>query len=228
MPDQMIEASAINGQLDSLLASAGVVIFYLVVWGLVFAGTALFVGVVIPFITGDSLLFAAGIITASSDQLSIWVLSAGVAVAAFASDQVGFALGRRFGRPYLDRRGGPWVQRMIARTDRFYKLFGWWSVVIARYIPWARVFIPVIAGVGKMSFLRFATANLVGAVSWGVLITVLGYFAAINPQVRPLAYIIAGIVIFASVIAGFRAWRKDRSLRLASTASTDKTETSVE
>ena len=215
MPGRMIEASAINGELSSVLADAGAIIFYLVVWGLVFAGTALFVGVVIPFITGDSLLFAAGIITATSDQLNIWILAIGVAISAFASDQVGFALGRRFGRPYLDRRGGPWVQRMIARTERFYTLFGWWSVVIARYIPLARVFIPVIAGVGRMSFLRFATANLVGAVSWGVLITVLGYFAAINPQVRPLAYVIAGLVIAASIVAGIRAWMKDRAVRLS-------------
>ena len=206
-------ASALGDQLSDFLATVGVVTFYLAVWGLVFAGTALFVGVFIPFLTGDSLLFAAGIVAASADGVSIWVLAAGVGIAAFAGDQVGFLLGRRLGRPYLDSKGGPRTRRAIARTERFYELFGWWSVVIARYIPWARVFIPVIAGVGRMAYWRFVTANLVGAAGWGVLITVAGYLAASNPQMRVAAYVVAGLAITASVIAGIHAVRADRAVR---------------
>jgi membrane-associated protein len=205
--------SALGGQLSDFLSTVGVVTFYLAVWGLVFAGTALFVGVFIPFLTGDSLLFAAGIVAASADGISIWVLAAGVGVAAFAGDQVGFVLGRRLGRPYLDSKGGPRTRRAIARTERFYELFGWWSVVIARYIPWARVFIPVIAGIGRMAYWRFVTANLVGAAGWGVLITVAGYLAASNPQMRVAAYVVAGLAITASVIAGIHAVRADRAVR---------------
>lgn len=197
-------------QLADYLSQVGPVVFYLAVWGLVFAGTALFLGVFIPFITGDSLLFGAGIVAASTDKISIWVLAIGVGLAAFAGDQVAFILGRHFGRPYLTKRKGRWIQRGIARAERFYELFGWWSVVIARYVPWGRVFIPPVAGIGGMAYWRFLTANLVGAVSWGAAITVIGYFAASNPQVRPVAYVIAGIVIVASIIAGIRAWRLDR------------------
>jgi len=207
--------SALGEDLTRFLEHVGVGVFYLAVWGLVFAGTALFVGVFIPFLTGDSLLFAAGIVAATADGISIWVLAIGVAIAAFAGDQVGFVLGRRLGRPYLDRAGGPRTRRAVARTERFYELFGWWSVVIARYVPWARVFIPVIAGVGRMSYWRFVTANLVGAVGWGVLITVAGYFAASNPQLRVAAYVVAGLAITASVIAGIRAVRADRAARRA-------------
>ncbi len=205
-------ASAISTQLHDFLVSVGPVLFYLAVWGLVFAGTALFVGVVIPFLTGDSLLFAAGIIAGTaSDNINIWILAIGVGIAAFASDQVGFWEGRRFGKPALERRGGAWVRKAVAKTERFYELFGWWSVVIGRYIPWGRVFVPPIAGISRMSYLRFATANLVGALAWGVTITVIGYFAAQNPQIRVLAYVIAGVVIVISVIAGIRAWRLDRT-----------------
>jgi membrane-associated protein len=204
-----------GGQLADLLSQVGPITFYLAVWGLVFAGTALFLGVAIPFITGDSLLFGAGIVAASSDRLSIWILAIGVGLAALAGDQVGFVLGRHFGRPYLTKRKGRWIQGAIARTERFYELFGWWSVVIARYVPWGRVFIPPVAGIGKMAYWRFLTANLVGAVSWGVSITVIGYFAASNPQVRPVSYVIAGVVIVASIVAGIRAWRLDRSARRA-------------
>jgi membrane-associated protein len=64
-----------------------------------------------------------------------------------------------------------------------------------------------------MAYWRFLTANLVGAVSWGVAITLIGYWSASNPQVRPFAYVIAAIVIIGSVVAGIRAWRLDRRRR---------------
>jgi membrane-associated protein len=105
------------------------------------------------------------------------------------------------------------VQAGVRRAERFYELFGWWSVVISRYIPWGRVFIPPIAGISAMRYWRFLTANIVGALSWGVLITVIGYFAAVNPSVRPVAYIVAGVVIAASIVAGIRAWVLDRRSR---------------
>ena len=220
----LLPASSIDGQLADFLANSGAVLFYLAVWGLVFVGTALFVGLIIPFLTGDSLLFAAGIIAGTaSDHISIWILASGVGVAAFAGDQVGFWTGRRLGKPVLTRRGGAWVRKAIARTERFYELFGWWSVVIGRYIPWGRVFIAPIAGISRMSYARFATANLVGALTWAVAITVIGYFAASNPQVRVASYIIAGVVIAISLIAGIRAWRMDRRARADEAADSAET-----
>jgi membrane-associated protein len=212
-------AAAASDEVAGWLGPLGPVLFYLVVWALVFAGTALLVGVVLPFLTGDSLLFGAGIVAATSGRIDIVVLAIGVGVAAFLGDQVGFLLGRRFGRPYLSRRTGRWTRGAIARTERFYELFGWWSVVIGRYIPWGRVFVPPVAGIAGMAYLRFVTANLVGALTWGVAITVLGYFAAVNPQVRVVSYAIAGVVITASVIAGIRAWRLDRARSSAAAAS---------
>jgi membrane-associated protein len=197
-------------QLGQWLVDLGPVLFYLSVWGLVFAGTALFLGVFIPFLTGDSLLFGAGLVAATSDRLSIWILAIGVGLAAFLGDQVGFLLGRHYGRPYLTRRRGRWITAAVHKSERFYELFGWWSVVVARYIPWGRVFIPPIAGIAGMRYLRFLTANLVGAFTWGVAITVIGYLAASNPALRPVAYVIAGVVIAASLVAGIRAWWLNR------------------
>ena len=71
-----------------------------------------------------------------------------------------------------------------------------------------------------MSYLRFMTANLVGALSWGVAITVIGYFAASNPAIRSASYVIAALAITASVIAGIRAWRLDKAERLQHAAQT--------
>jgi len=206
-------------QLGAWLIALGPVLFYLAVWGLVFAGTALFAGVVIPFLTGDSLLFGAGLVVAGSDKLSIWILAIGVGIAAFLGDQVGFLLGRHYGRPYLERRSSRWIAAGVRRAERFYELFGWWSVVVGRYIPWGRVFIPPVAGIAGMRYLRFVTANFVGALTWGVLITVIGYLAASNPQVRPASYAVAGVVIAASIIAGVRAWVLERRARRAEPAT---------
>lgn len=216
----MLRTAALDGQLNDVLAGTGAVVFYVLVWGLVFAGTAVFLGLFIPFITGDSLLFAAGLVTAASGNLNITVLAIGVGISAFLGDQVGFLLGRHYGRGYLDRHGGRRTQTAIAKTERFYTMFGWWAVVIARFMPWGRVFVPVIAGVGRMNYYRFLTSNLVGAVAWGAGMTVVGYFAASIPGIKSAAYVIGGAFILASLVFGFRAWRADRRSRTADASST--------
>lgn len=209
----MVYTAALDGNLTNLLNDTGAIIFYLVIWGLVFAGTGLFIGAFIPFITGDSLLFAAGIIAASSNNINIQILVIGIGLAAFIGDQVGFILGRHYGRPYLTRRGGPKIQTAIAKTESFYQKYGWWSVVIARFMPWARVFIPAVAGIGNMNYYKFLSSNLTGALAWGVGITMVGYYAASNPAVKSVAYLIAAFFITASLIAGFRTWRAERVSR---------------
>jgi membrane-associated protein len=216
----MILASALDDQMGDVLASAGPILFYLVVWGLVFAGTGLFVGVFIPFITGDSLLFAAGLVTAAApNDLNVVILAIGVGIAAFVGDQVGFIMGRHLGRPYLDKKVGPRMARLIVRVDRFYLKYGWWSVVIARFMPWARVFIPWIAGIGKMNYTKFLTSNLVGAIAWGVGLSLVGFFAASIPEVKVAAYIIGGFFIALSLVFGTRTWIIDRRERRAVTST---------
>ena len=189
----------------------GPVLFYVAVFGLVFAGTGLFVGAFIPFITGDSLVFAAGLIAAAhADSINIYVMAIGVGIAAWLGDQVGYTLGRHFGRPYLDKRNGSWLKKAIARSEQFYQRYGWWSVVVARFVPWARVIIPALAGIGKMNYYKFFSSNLVGALLWGVGLTVAGYFTYSIEWVRSFVYIIAIVVIGLSVIAGVRTWRANR------------------
>ena len=190
----------------------GPVLFYVAVFGLVFAGTGLFVGAFIPFITGDSLVFAAGLIAAAnSDSINIFVMAIGVGISAWLGDQVGYTLGRHFGRPYLDKRKGSWLKKAIVRSEQFYQSYGWWSVVVARFIPWARVIIPAVAGIGKMNYYQFFTANFVGAVLWGTGLTVAGYFTYSIEWVRSFVYIIALVVICLSIIAGVRTWRANRN-----------------
>ena len=195
----------------------GPILFVAAVWALVFAGTGLLIGAFIPFITGDSLVFASGLVAASfPESINIWVLSIGIGIFAWLGDQVGYTLGRHFGRPYLDKRQGVIIQSAISKAEKFYQAWGWWAVVIARFVPMARVLIPVIAGIGKMNYYKFFSANLVGAVVWGMGLSLAGYYAASIPLVKDATYIIAVVVIAASLVAGIRSWYKNNKSKSAS------------
>lgn len=206
---------AISEQIIGWYDQLGPWLFYGAVWALVFAGTGLFIGAFIPFITGDSLVFAAGLVAAGAagtpggPQVNIWVMAIGVGIAAWLGDQVGYTLGRHYGRPYLDKRKGDWLRGAIARSEKFYAAWGWWAVVIARFMPWARVIVPAIAGIARMNYYKFFSANAVGAITWGTGLTTAGYFAASIPAVKNASYGIAIFFIVASLVAGLRTWLKN-------------------
>ena len=190
----------------------GPMLFVAVVWGLVFAGTGLLIGAFVPFVTGDSLIFASGIVAANApEQINIWVLATGVFIFAWLGDQVGYTLGRHFGRPYLDNRKGEVLKKVISNSEKFYQAWGFWAVVVARFVPFARAIVPVVAGIGKMNYYKFFAANLIGAGLWGFGLTVAGYFAASIPLVKNISYFLAVFFIAASLVAGIRAWYKNNS-----------------
>jgi membrane-associated protein len=210
--EHLLPQAALDGQLNNWLNVFGPFLFYVIVWGLVFIGTGLFIGAFVPFVTGSSLLFAAGLIAASSSNINVAILVGGVFIAAFLGDQVGFIIGRHYGRPYLDTRGGNKTQMMIKRTENFYLKYGWGAVVAARFIPWGRVIIPLVAGVGRMNYYKFLTSNFVGARIWGAGITLSGFYAASIPAVKSGTYAIAAFFIIGSIVAGTRTWLSDRKV----------------
>ena len=203
--------TSISDEIASWFPDLGATLFYLVVWGLVFAGTGLLIGAFIPFITGDSLVFAAGLIAAAhASEVNIIVMATGVGIAAWLGDQVGYTLGRHYGRPYLDKRQGKWIKKGIEKSEALFLAWGWWAVVVARFMPWARVFVPVVAGIANMNYYKFFSANFVGALAWGVGLTMAGYYSASIPIVKNASYLIAGVFITASLIAGIRIWLINR------------------
>jgi len=211
MPTNLIRLS-VTDDIVSWFDQTGPFLFYAAVFGLVFAGTGLFVGAFIPFITGDSLVFAAGLVAATNqDTINIFVMVVGVGIAAWLGDQVGYTLGRHYGRPYLDKRKGKWLKSAIEKSEVFYLRYGWWSIVVARFVPWGRVIIPALAGISKMNYYKFFSANAVGAVLWGSGLTLAGYFTYSIPFVRNATYAIAIVVITLSLIAGIRTWRANRA-----------------
>jgi membrane-associated protein len=183
---------------DAQLSSLAPFIFYIVVAGIVFIETGLLFGFFLP---GDSILFSAGLVAAAHGNINIVILVTAIFLAAFFGDQVGFVIGRVVGRPYLDKKESPRMKRMIAKSEVFYEKYGWWAVVIARYFPWIRTFVPPIAGAAKMNYYKFLSANALGAFLWGVGITLAGFYAATVPWVKSSSYAIAAFFITASLIS---------------------------
>jgi len=192
---------------DEQLSPVAPFLFYVVIAGIIFVETGLLIGFFLP---GDSLLFSAGLVAAARDDINIAFLIFAIFLAAFIGDQVGYVIGRKVGRPYLEKHKSKRMMRMLERSERFYERYGWWSVVIARYIPWVRTFVPPIAGTVKMNYYKFLSANALGALLWGVGITLAGYCSGSIPWVRDISYGLAAFFISASLIAALRNYLRDR------------------
>ena len=191
----MIELAA---SFDAQLSTLAPYLIYLMTGAIVFFETGVLFAFFLP---GDSILFSAGLVVAASNDANILILVTVIFIAAFFGDQIGFVLGRLVGRPYLERHDSPRMRSMIARSERFYEHTGWWAVVAARFFPWIRTFVPPIAGSSKMNYYKFLTANALGALLWGVGITLAGYYAATLPWVKTWSYAIAAFFITASLVS---------------------------
>ena len=192
---------------DEQLSPVAPFLFYVVIAGIIFVETGLLIGFFLP---GDSLLFSAGLVAAARDDINIAFLVFSIFLAAFIGDQVGYVIGRKVGRPYLEKHKSKRMMRMLEKSERFYERYGWWSVVIARYIPWVRTFVPHIAGTVKMNYYKFLSANALGALLWGVGITLAGYYSGSIPWDKDISYALAAFFISASLIAAFRNYFRDR------------------
>ncbi|CAB4880471.1 unannotated protein [freshwater metagenome] len=190
--------SAFAASFDAQFSTLAPFVLYILIGAIVFVETGLLFGFFLP---GDSILFSAGLVAAAHGNVNIALLVTVIVAAAFFGDQVGFVIGRVVGRPYLDKRESLRVQKMILNAERFYEQTGWWAVIAARFFPWIRTFVPPIAGISKMNYYKFLSANLIGAVLWGAGITLAGFYAASLPWVKTSSYAIAAFFITASVIS---------------------------
>ena len=200
----MIELAA---SFDEQFASIAPFVLYLLIGAIVFVETGILFGFFLP---GDSILFSAGLVAATHGEVNIVILVTVIFIAAFFGDQIGFVLGRLVGRPYLEKHNSPRMQKMIARSERFYEQTGWWAVVAARFFPWIRTFVPPIAGASMMNYYKFLSANALGALLWGVGITLAGYYAATLPWVKTSSYAIAAFFITASVVSSLVNYLRHR------------------
>jgi membrane-associated protein len=180
----------------------------------VFVETGLLVGFFLP---GDSLLFTAGLFVARGDiGLPLWVLLLTIPLAAFAGDQVGYAIGRRAG-PALFRRPDSrlFQQEYVDKAYGFFERYGARTIVLARFVPIVRTFAPVVAGVSRMHYRTFVVYNAVGAVLWGAGVTALGYFLGqvtfVRENVEVILLLIVGVSVLPIVVEVLRARAVHRS-----------------
>ena len=192
---------------DTQLSPIAPFIFYVVLGLIIFVETGILLGFFLP---GDSILFSAGLVAAARDDINIVILISVIFLAAFIGDQVGFVIGRKLGRPYLEKSKSPRMQRMLVKSERFYERYGWWSVVIARYIPWVRTFVPPIAGTVKMNYYKFLSANVLGAFLWGVGITLAGFYSGSIPWVKNISYGLAAFFILGSFVSAYINYLREK------------------
>ena len=199
-----------------LVANYGIWI-YAILFLIVFAETGL---VVTPFLPGDSLLFAAGALAASGalDPSGVVLL---LITAAILGDAVNYAIGRVVGTRIIhlsqtDPRWGRWVQPVyVARAHHFFERHGGKAIVLARFMPIVRTFVPFVAGVAEMRYPAFALYNVTGAVTWVGVCVGAGYVFGNVPIVKENFSLVALGIVIVSILPMVFEYLKHRRGRSA-------------
>jgi membrane-associated protein len=181
---------------------------YVGLFVIIFAETGLLVGFFLP---GDSLLFTAGFL-ASQGHLDIRILVPVCFVAAVTGDAVGYAFGRRVGRALFRRpESRLFKAEYLYQAETFFQCRGGKAVVLARFLPIVRTFVPIVAGVGMMQYRRFAVFNGMGAVLWAIGVPLAGSFlgSTIPGVDRYLLPIIALIIVVSAAPSAIHVWREN-------------------
>jgi membrane-associated protein len=185
-----IDAGAINTYAQALGPW-----LYAVLFAIIFAETGL---VVTPFLPGDSLLFAVGAVAAHpASPIRLELVAALLVIAAVLGDAVNYAAGRYVG-PRVFTQKNSWLlnQKHLARAHQFYEDYGGVTIILARFIPIVRTFAPFVAGIGKMTYSRFAIYNVAGGAAW-ILIFLIGgwWFGSSEIVQRNFKLVIVAIVV---------------------------------
>ena len=172
---------------------------YLLLFLIIFAETGL---VVFPFLPGDSILFIAGTVVATAG-LDVHVLVALLIVAAILGDTVNYSVGHYIGPRVFDRPDSRWFkQAHLRRTQAFYDRYGGVTIIIGRFVPIVRTFAPFLAGVAGMTYRRFLSFNVVGAIAWICSLVYAGYLFGNIPWVKEnLTLIVLAIVVVSLIPA---------------------------
>ncbi len=173
---------------------------YLILFMIIFVETGV---VVMPFLPGDSLLFAAGMLAAQPNELNVVLIIILLLIAAILGDSLNYSIGKRFGMQVTRfKLFGKQVikDEHIDKTHSFYEKYGSKTIVIARFVPIVRTLAPFVGGIGRMNYGTFLMYNIIGAIVWVVGITLAGYFLGNIPIIRDNFSKVVLLIIFISVI----------------------------
>jgi len=183
------------------------------VYGLLFLIVFIETGVVVmPFLPGDSLLFVAGAL-AGAGLMSYPLACAALLLAAIAGDQCNYHIGRYIGPKVFQWENSRWFNRKaFDRAHRFYERYGGVTVILARFMPFIRTFVPFVAGVARMSRRKFTLFNVSGALIWVLGLVTAGFLFGNQPWVQAnLSKIIWALILVPGLIALYGGWRAGRA-----------------
>ncbi|WP_428985776.1 DedA family protein [Sinomonas terricola] len=171
----------------------------LLVCGIIFAETGLLIGFFLP---GDSMLFTAGLLVATGAiQFNIWLLIVCIIVAAIVGNQVGYLIGAKIGPALFSRPDSRFFkQENVRKAHEFFERHGGQALILARFVPIIRTFVPVIVGVAGMEKRKFFLYNVLGAIPWGGGVTLLGAWLGQYDWVGKNIDLIFVVIVLISVI----------------------------
>jgi len=189
---------------------------YAVLAVIVFAETGL---VVTPFLPGDSLLFAAGALSsAEGSQLNVHLMAVLLFACAVAGDSINYWIGSRVGPAIFKREDSILMRKKhLSRAHAFFEKYGGRAVILARFVPIVRTFVPFVAGAGSMNYRQFMAFNVVGGFAWVYLFCYAGFFFGAHPLVQKNFKLVILAIIVLSVLPIIfefaRAWLHSRKIK---------------
>lgn len=186
---------------------------YGILFAIIFAETGL---VVMPLLPGDSLLFAAGAFSAKAETgLNVHLMAFLLFVAAFLGDTVNYWIGHKLGPAVFKREDSIWLRKKhLDKAHAFFEKYGGRAIILARFVPIVRTFVPFVAGAGSMTYSRFLAYNLIGGFVWIYFFTYAGFLFGNQPFVQKNFKLVILAIIFLSVlpivIEVGREWLKGR------------------
>ncbi len=196
----------LDKHLALLVQSYGVWV-YAILFAIVFMETGF---VVTPFLPGDSLLFVAGAVAAAGGMDPLWV-SATLIAAALCGDNVNYWAGRFLGPRVFQYEGSRWLRREnLDRTHAFMEKHGPKAIVIARFVPVVRTFVPFVCGIGRLTYARFLGFSVLGALLWVGLLVPAGYFFGNLPIVKSNLTLVILLIVFLSILPGILEYLRHR------------------
>lgn len=183
-------------------------LLYVLIFIIIFAETGL---VVTPFLPGDSLLFALGSVISfdSQNTINVYLMFVVLSIAAILGNISNYWIGRYLGDRVLNAKQSRWINpKHIEQTQVFYQKYGALAVILSRFAPLVRTFVPFVAGVGKMSFTRYCFYTIVGGVFWVGSFLFAGYFFGNLPQVKDHFHLLILGILVVSVLPALIGWFK--------------------
>ena len=182
---------------------------YLILCIVIFCETGL---VATPLLPGDSLLFAAGMLTAQNGILNVWILIPLLFASAILGDNTNYFIGKYFGTRLFDMRGLKRIlkKEYLKKTEDFYAKHGGKTIIMARFVPIVRTFAPFVAGIGAMNYSRYIAFCVVGGALWVCSLTLAGYYLASIPFVKEHFEKVVFGIILVSVMPILFTWLRSK------------------